>query len=96
MGVAVRRSHWVMGAGQPGCLYDYGPNAHRSKRDAIADAAWLLGELEGVTGRDIRRMRSDLHRYGIHYFPERVRLLQGHAYVEISKQNGPMPEGDDE
>jgi hypothetical protein len=40
----LRANVWGVGAGQPGCLYDNGPNYSTSRRAAIADAVWHAGD----------------------------------------------------
>lgn len=42
------RTVWVSGNGSPGCLYDNGPNYHRTKADAIASCAFVFDEYKGV------------------------------------------------
>lgn len=88
-----KRKHYVVGAGMVGCLYDYGPRCHDTKRSAMSDAEWYLdGAGEGLTKADVRRMRSDLHNHGIHYFPSKIRHVVGADYIEINEQPGPCPE----
>jgi hypothetical protein len=45
---ALTRKVWVSGNGSPGCLYDNGPNYHRTKEDAIASCAFVFDEYKGV------------------------------------------------
>lgn len=89
-----KQHHYITGAGQAGCLYDYGPNAVPGKRAAIADCAWYMEGIEECTPADVRRARSDLHKHGIHWFPDHLRPSLG-MYFEISKEAGPMPESED-
>jgi hypothetical protein len=61
---------WISGSGQPGCLYDYGPNYHRSKADAIADMAFVADNGEdGIPRGIVTGLRHDHSFYhcGIHY-----------------------------
>ncbi len=56
----LRAKVWGVGAGQPGCLYDYGPNYHRSKRAALEDAVWHADAGDGAP----RGFKVALSRYG--------------------------------
>jgi hypothetical protein len=60
----LRAKVWVSGAGQPGCLYDYGPNYSRSKSDAIADVAFVADDSESGIPRGIK---AELARSGSFY-----------------------------
>lgn len=86
-----RNHHYVVGAGMVGCMYDYGPEQASTKREAMEAAMWYLGDWSEVVRKaDIRRMRSDLHNHGIHYFPARLREAGYGDYIEISRVDGPM------
>lgn len=87
----MKQTHWVYGSGSPGCLYDNGPNYAESKRDAINALAFTFDHLGSNA---IRRMRSDLHRYGLHYFGKDA-AEAGAGFCEVSKQDGPCPENDE-
>lgn len=45
---ALVRKVWVSGNGTPGCLYDNGPNYHRTKDDAIASLAQVFDWERGI------------------------------------------------
>jgi hypothetical protein len=51
---------WVSGSGQPGCLYDYGPNYSRTREQAIEDMCFVADSETGVP----RGMKTALRRYG--------------------------------
>lgn len=74
---------WTAGAGQPGCLYDWGPERYVSKENAISAAVEVL--LSDCTERTKSRVRRDLEERGIHYFDRRLRPFIGHSYVEVSR-----------
>ncbi len=90
--MTTRKHHWTVGAGQVGCLYDYGPEAYPTKRDAMNGAEWYLDGCDEASKADVRRMRSDLHNYGIHYLPVKLRQAGYGDYIELTRQDGPMPE----
>lgn len=82
--------HYCYGSGMSGCMYDYGPNYSPALKGAIDSLLWLYaGEM---SGRALLRMRRDLRRDGIHYFPHPGEV--GAAYCEVTKQPGPCPEED--
>lgn len=93
-----RPTHWIVGAGQVGCLYDYGPEACEAKQDAIETAEWWLdgANSEGeIPEEAYAAMKADLEQAGIHWFPTKIRAIVGADYIEISEQDGPCPgEGD--
>ncbi len=82
------RHHWIAGSGCVGCLYDYGPNAHTSKANAIADLWFMFSD--SLSPHDARHMRAALRRDGIYYFKDQISA--GAHYCEVSKANGPCPE----
>lgn len=47
LGSALMRKVWVSGNGSPGCLYDNGPNYHRTKEDAVQSCAFTFDEERG-------------------------------------------------
>jgi hypothetical protein len=65
----VNRHHYIYGSGQPGCLYDNGPHCADRLRDAL-DA--LSFTFDCLPKRALQRMRGDLRRNGVHYFPTDV------------------------
>ncbi len=85
--------HYSYGSGMVGCLYDNGPHYVVTLRDAIAGA--LLPFIDQLTTRELRAARRDLRVDGIHYFPSKRRAELGADYCELSKQDGPCPEGDE-
>jgi hypothetical protein len=96
------QKHYTLGAGQVGCLYDYGPNNFETLEDALEDATWyaemdvcgqLPEEAKGVAHIK-SHMVSDLRTKGIYYFPASVRPLLG-DYIEVSEHDGPCQERDD-
>ncbi len=89
-----RGGHWILGAGQPGCLYDYGPECYPTKLAAVAGADWLVDD-GSCSKRERQRMRGALRRDGIYYFSDKARRAGCHAYVQISHERGPMPERDE-
>lgn len=91
-----KQHHYVYGSGQPGCMYDYGPHHSPTLRDALDDLSEMFGELPK---RALQRMRGDLRRTGIHYFPDTpcrggytVRDLAGAGFAEVTRYDGPCPE----
>lgn len=61
-----KQHHYVYGSGQPGCMYDYGPHHSPTLRDALDDLSDTFRDLPKSA---LRRMRGDLRRTGVHYFP---------------------------
>lgn len=88
------QKHYVLGAGRVGCLYDYGPEHLPRLKDALSSAEWYV-EGACLSKAAIRRMRGDLRRFGIHYFPPKVRAEVGADYIEVSKYPGKCPEGEE-
>lgn len=93
--------HYVLGAGQVGCLYDYGPNAHETLEDALADASWYLeddapydDDMGEAFAQMCREAKHALRRARLYYFPAEWRSAFG-DYIEITEQDGPCPEQDD-
>lgn len=89
--VVVFAPAYVYGSGSAGCLYDFGPHRAGSKREVIEAFTELFSELPK---RALQRMRGDLQRNGIHYFPNTpcrdqsgekttVRALAGSDYCEV-------------
>lgn len=56
----LRRRIYVTGSGQPGCLYDSGPDYHATKKAAVDSLVWLADDGEGTP----RGMRAALLREG--------------------------------
>lgn len=90
--VKARLVHWTCGGGQPGCLYDYGPEACATKAEAIESLVFVYGD--ELTEEELVDMKNDLERQHIHYFPSDARERAGASYCELSEQCGEMPEGD--
>lgn len=84
--------HYVFGSGMPGCLYDYGPHFVPRLSDALEDLSAMFGDLPKA---ELRRMRGNLRRHGVHYFAARYRGEAGASYCEVSKQYGQCPEVDE-
>lgn len=89
--IEARNRHYVCGSGQPGCLYDYGPNFHETEEDAIEDLCGLFGY--SISEDELTEMRANLKKDGIHYFSDAAEA--GAAYAEVSEQPGPMPTDED-
>lgn len=87
------KKHYIVGAGRVGCLYDYGPNFHETRADAIQDAVWYVDgtDDESISDLEIVLMCEHLKTEGIHYFSAQARLVFG-DYVQVSAHNGPCPE----
>ncbi len=97
-------TYYVFGSGQPGCLYDNGPHVAPRLRDALDALSFTFGCLPKSA---LRRMRGDLRRTGVHYFPgnvmarneagelESISSLAGAGVVEVSKAPGRCPESDE-
>lgn len=73
---------WVVGAGQSGCLYDWGPYRWDSKDAAIENA--IDSVCEELSERTRARVRRDLQNNGFHRFDRRLRPFVGHDLVEVS------------
>lgn len=86
-----KQHHYSYGSGQPGCLYDWGPNYSETLAGAIESCAWMFGQ--ELTDAELKRMRSNLRVEGIHYFNDPATV--GATYVEICKQPGPCPAEDE-
>ncbi len=96
-----KKYHYVYGSGLSGCLYDNGPHFTERLSDAVESLSDTFSELPV---KALQRMRGDLRRNGIHYFPrdvmarnwerklESIRSLAGADYCQVSKVNGPCPE----
>ncbi len=96
--VVVFAPGYIYGSGSAGCMYDNGPHRCASVRDAC-DA--LSETFQDLPARALQRMRGDLKRHGIHYFPntpcldphggsvcaERttIRALAGADYCEVKE-----------
>lgn len=92
-----RPKHYISGSGEPGCLYDNGPNVSDTKEAAIEDLCFLFQDCVGKG--TLARMRRDLEQDGIHYFDRRIRPFAGASYCEISEcdcEGYDHPEGEDE
>lgn len=96
------RSHWTLGAGMVGCLYDYGPNNSETRAQALDSAVWYIDCVECKNDdeqRAFERMReemlTELRTRGIFYFPQDIRGQVGADYIELTKQHGPCPESED-
>jgi len=48
--------HYIVGSGSHGCLYDNGPHAHKTLKDAVEDLAFLF-ELGERKKRELRKAR---------------------------------------
>ena len=89
------KHHYVLGAGQVGCLYDFGPEAYETLHHALEAAEWYLSVGDADTDPvDVEAVKRALRRDGIHYFTGEARAMFG-DYIEISKCAGPMPEDDE-
>lgn len=62
----LRQRVWICGAGSPGCLYDNGPNYHRTRREALDDLINCADGYGTANGDDAppRGFISELRRYG--------------------------------
>lgn len=95
------KHHYVYGSGQPGCLYDYGPHVSPTLRGALEA---LSETFDCLPKRALQRMRGDLRRFGVHYFPhdvmarnwegelEGIRSLAGAGTASVTRCDGPCPE----
>jgi hypothetical protein len=98
------KHHYVYGSGQPGCLYDSGPDFSPTLSGALDSLSFRFDNLPKLA---LQRMRGDLRRHGVHYFPRGVRArneagelesiasLAGASFCEVSKADGPCPENDE-
>lgn len=97
------KHHYIYGYGMIGCLYDNGPNVASTLRQALDSLSFTFDELPKA---ELRRMRGNLRRDGIHYFCGRVvspyekgymsmAQLAGAQMVEVSKHDGPAPDEDE-
>lgn len=74
----------VVGAGQAGCMYDFGPERYTSRRSAWTSVRDSL-EHVGLSRRTLARVARDLCSQGVHYFDRRLRPFVGWDYVEMGK-----------
>ena len=85
-----KQTHWIVGAGRVGCLYDYGPHFAETKEQVIAELCELFDDI----GEDeIRTLCQNLELYCIHYFNNPYKA--GADYCEIYEEDGPCPEDDE-
>ena len=78
---------YTYGSGEPGCLYDSGPDQADTLEDAIEA---LCFRFDGCVGLfTLERMRRTLREQGggCYYFDWRIRPFAGASYVEISGPN---------
>ena len=82
-----REGVWGTGNGQPGCLFDNGPNfLEGTLRDAIESALWPFadcGDGTGLTWLEYLRAVRDLLDCGTHYFPSARRAEIGAGVVQV-------------
>lgn len=87
-------THYIVGAGQVGCLYDWGPECSDTLENALEHVRWYLegGELPDKT---IERILDALAREGIYYFTREERGFACADYIEVSQEQGECPEQED-
>lgn len=80
-------THWVVGGGSVGCLYDFGPQPCETLEEALdeLDTVYQLSTAE--------RNQLRWHKHLAFDEPER-REEAGADYCEITMHDGPCPEGD--
>jgi hypothetical protein len=81
-------SYAVYGSGSAGCLYDNGPHACRTVKDAIEAALFTFDDLPKA---ELTRARRALAGGGTYYFSPRYRLQAGADMVEVSIERGDYP-----
>jgi len=91
----VLKWHYVYGWGDPGYAYADGPHFADSFDDAIEDivATFTSGD-PSISEEEERDMKAALRKDGIYYFVDRE-AAGNIGYVEVSREEGPMPEDED-
>lgn len=91
--------HYSYGSGSTGCLYDnqgVAPTEHEAI-DAAMSPFHYAGDGEDddiirACEEEMAKALRSLSEYGIHYFRIKLRPYFGADYVEVVKQDGPMPD----
>lgn len=85
--------HYVYGSGLRGYMYDNGPCATETLSGAVDSALYIFHD--GLTEEQIETACVQLTEHWFHAFPRELRESLGAEYVEISRVDGPMPEGEE-